>query len=111
MGVNLQTKMLKSLTFNLPVLNLSPFLVTDNISRTEVFFISLFDQTKLLHVIFTYLFKYKNKCILTFLQHRMRFNKTELAFLARQDSSHFDKDGLLYFKQKSEKLLKKGECM
>jgi len=55
MGVNLQTKMLKSHTFNLPVLNLSPFLVTDNISRTEVFFISLFDQTKLLHVIF-YLF-------------------------------------------------------
>lgn len=39
----------------------------------------------------------------------MRFNSKELTFLARQDLRHFDKDGLLFFKQKSEKLLKKGE--
>ena len=111
MGVNLQTKMLKSHTFNLPVLNLSPFLVTDNISRTEVFLsVCLIKQNRYMLFLLIYL-NIKINVFLLFLQHRMRFNKTELAFLARQDSSHFDKDGLLYFKQKSEKLLKKGECM
>ncbi|WAQ98798.1 INP4A-like protein [Mya arenaria] len=39
----------------------------------------------------------------------MRFNSKELAVLAQQDSSKFDKEGTLFMKQKNDKLFKKGE--
>ncbi|KAL4230048.1 Type I inositol 3 [Mactra antiquata] len=40
----------------------------------------------------------------------MRFNHKELAFLAQQDSSKFDREGSLFIKQKHDKLFKKGEA-
>ncbi|XP_053400019.1 inositol polyphosphate-4-phosphatase type I A-like isoform X2 [Mercenaria mercenaria] len=40
----------------------------------------------------------------------MRFNNKELAFLAQQTSSCYDKEGFLYIKQKNDKLFKKGEA-
>ena len=39
----------------------------------------------------------------------MRFNNHELAILARQESSRFEKEGFLFMKLKQEKLFKKGE--
>jgi len=41
----------------------------------------------------------------------MRFNSKELAVLAQQDGSKFDKEGTLFMKQKNDKLFKKGEGM
>ncbi|XP_052794474.1 inositol polyphosphate-4-phosphatase type I A-like isoform X2 [Mya arenaria] len=41
----------------------------------------------------------------------MRFNSKELAVLAQQDSSKFDKEGTLFMKQKNDKLFKKGEAL
>lgn len=40
----------------------------------------------------------------------MRFNSYELALLARQDSSMFEKEGCLFMKLKQDKLFKKGEA-
>ncbi|XP_069129846.1 inositol polyphosphate-4-phosphatase type I A-like isoform X1 [Argopecten irradians] len=39
----------------------------------------------------------------------MRFNSKELAFLARQSSTHFSKEGVLWMKDKHDGLFKKGE--
>ena len=39
----------------------------------------------------------------------MRFNSRELAVLAQQDSSRFEKEGCLFMKLKQDKLFKKGE--
>ncbi|XP_052279898.1 inositol polyphosphate-4-phosphatase type I A-like isoform X2 [Dreissena polymorpha] len=40
----------------------------------------------------------------------MRFNSKELAHLAQQNGSHFDREGILQMKQKNEKLFRKGEA-
>ena len=39
----------------------------------------------------------------------MRFNNHELAILAKQESSRFEKEGCLFMKLKQDKLFKKGE--
>ena len=39
----------------------------------------------------------------------MRFNSKELAFIAQQPSREFDKEGVLFMKEKKDGLFKKGE--
>ena len=39
----------------------------------------------------------------------MRFNSRELAFLAQQPANRFDKEGILFIKEKQEGLFRKGE--